>query len=107
VSPIVLRVPADHPCAGGHFPGNPIVPGAVLLDWILAAIERALGRSPSVWAIKSAKFLHPTRPGDELELEFAPTTGGDIRFDCRSGAQAVVTGVVRSTDTPAEPGVGG
>jgi len=107
MSSIVLRVPADHPCAEGHFPGNPIVPGAVLLDWILAALEHAYGRSPSAWTVKSAKFLHPTRPGDELELEFAPTAGGDIRFDCRSGAQTVVTGLIRGTDGRVEPGVGG
>ena len=104
---VVLRLPADHACVEGHFPGNPIVPGAVLLDWILATLERASGRSASAWAVKSAKFLHPTRPGDELELEFAPTAGGDIRFDCRIGAQTVVTGLARTLDGPPHSGASG
>lgn len=104
---IVLRVPADHPSTTGHFPGNPVVPGAVLLDWILVAFEQTLGGSPSAWAVKSAKFLHPTRPGDELELEFAPTAAGDIRFDCRIGTRAVVTGLARRIDRPLRAGVPG
>jgi 3-hydroxymyristoyl/3-hydroxydecanoyl-(acyl carrier protein) dehydratase len=38
VSRTILRLPADHPSVEGHFPGNPIFPGAVLLDEILHAL---------------------------------------------------------------------
>jgi len=34
---------ADHPVAAGHFPGNPIIPGAMLLDEVLQAIRDAAG----------------------------------------------------------------
>jgi 3-hydroxyacyl-[acyl-carrier-protein] dehydratase len=93
-----LRLPADHPSVEGHFPGDPIVPGAVLLDEILAALERSHGRRASAWAVKSAKFLHPVRPGDELEIEFTVAPGGDVRFQCRIGAVEVVTGLARSKE---------
>ena len=92
----ILRLPAGHSSVEGHFPGNPIVPGAVLLDEILAAIERARGQPPAAWAVKSGKFLQPVRPGDELAMEFTTAPSGDIRFRCSIGALEVVTGLVRA-----------
>jgi len=71
----------------------------MLLDEILAAIERSHALAPSVRAVWSAKFLHPVRPGDELEIEFTVAPGGDIRFHCWIGAVEAVTGVVRSRET--------
>ena len=38
-----VRVAADHPSLQGHFPGNPIVPGVVLLDTVIANVELATG----------------------------------------------------------------
>ena len=32
----VFRIAADHPCLPGHFPGQPVVPGVVVLDRVLA-----------------------------------------------------------------------
>jgi 3-hydroxyacyl-[acyl-carrier-protein] dehydratase len=96
VNRVILRLSADHASAVGHFPGDPIVPGAVLLDEILAAIERAGGERAAGWVVKSVKFLQPIRPGAELEMEFAPVPGGDIRFRCRIGASEVVTGLVQA-----------
>jgi 3-hydroxymyristoyl/3-hydroxydecanoyl-(acyl carrier protein) dehydratase len=96
VTQAILRLPAEHPSVEGHFPGNPIVPGALLLDEILAAIERARRQPPLAWAVKSVKFLQPVRPGDELVIEFAAAPSGDIRFRCRIGALEVVTGLVRA-----------
>jgi 3-hydroxyacyl-[acyl-carrier-protein] dehydratase len=98
VTRILLRLPADHPSFEGHFPGNPIVPGAVLLDEILHAIARARGQSATAWLVKSAKFLRPVRPGDELEMELTAAPGGAIRFHCHIGALEVMTGLVRSDD---------
>ena len=33
----------DHPALPGHFPGQPVVPGVVLLDRVLEAVEREAG----------------------------------------------------------------
>lgn len=65
-------VSADHPMLAGHFPGHPIVPGAWLLAWVIAAATRRLaatGESRSIAAIKRVKFLRPLAPDDPFECE--------------------------------------
>jgi 3-hydroxymyristoyl/3-hydroxydecanoyl-(acyl carrier protein) dehydratase len=86
----------DHPASRGHFPGDPIIPGAVLLSEILQAIEAALGASLVPFQITSAKFLHPTRPGDRVLIEFSRTARGEVRFTCAVEGKPVLTGQLRS-----------
>ena len=69
-----FTIAADHPCLPGHFPGRPLVPGVVLLDRVLDAIEMehgALGplRMPQV------KFLQPLLPGEEARVELESLGG--------------------------------
>jgi 3-hydroxymyristoyl/3-hydroxydecanoyl-(acyl carrier protein) dehydratase len=82
----------DHPASLGHFPGDPIIPGAVLLSETLQAIEAALGASLVPLQITSAKFLHPTRPGDRVVIEFSRTARGEVRFTCAVEGKPVLTG---------------
>jgi 3-hydroxymyristoyl/3-hydroxydecanoyl-(acyl carrier protein) dehydratase len=58
--PFSLTIDPAHPSLAGHFPGDPIVPGAILLDYAIAHIERAFERK--VATILAAKFLAPVRP---------------------------------------------
>lgn len=69
-------VPPDHPCLPGHFPGRPLVPGVVILDAVLAAIEAQHGALPPL-RLPQVKFLQPLRPGEaaDITLEHA----GDAR----------------------------
>ena len=87
--------PTDHPASQGHFPGDPIIPGAVVLREALRAIEGQVGPLLSRCRIRSARFLHPVRPGDRIEIDWTRTDAGDVRFACRIGATAVLTGQVR------------
>lgn len=50
-----FSVPADHPSLPGHFPGNPVVPGVLLLDHVLHALEQSTGRS--VARLQQVKFV--------------------------------------------------
>lgn len=61
---------ADHPAANGHFPGNPIIPGAVLFAEALRAVETASRSDLSRARIVSAKFPSPARPGDRVEVAY-------------------------------------
>ena len=88
---------ADHPSARGHFPGNPIIPGAVLLDTVLQAIAAEAGGGVADWEVVSAKFLHPVRPGDRVIIRWTAAAGGETRFDSvlADREQPVLTGLAR------------
>lgn len=96
-----LPIPADHPAYAGHFPGQPILPGVVLLDAALHALARLQGGT-AAGQIKSAKFLRPVMPGEPLTLHYTLLPGGDFRFEIRSAAHAVANGAVSFTHAPAE-----
>jgi 3-hydroxyacyl-[acyl-carrier-protein] dehydratase len=85
----------DHPAAQGHFPGNPIIPGAVLLSEALKAIETNLGVILSPCRIKAAKFFYPTRPGDHVRIEFTGLAPDEIKIACSVEGKTVLTGVVK------------
>lgn len=68
----ILPVPATHPCFAGHFPGNPVVPGALLLTWLKQQIFERLGLR--VTGIKQIKFLAPVLPGQHLTVDLGVAT---------------------------------
>jgi 3-hydroxymyristoyl/3-hydroxydecanoyl-(acyl carrier protein) dehydratase len=78
MSPIIIHFPADHPTAAGHFPGRPMIPGAVLLDVVLDSFARAAGRKPSL--IKSAKFFSPVIPGTSVLVGWQSASPDTIKF---------------------------
>ena len=81
-----FRVPVDLPFFTGHFPGHPILPGVVVLGWMLAAAERFLGRPLAAVELLNVKFQVVVLPGTELELTVAPKAGGRLQATVRSGA---------------------
>jgi 3-hydroxyacyl-[acyl-carrier-protein] dehydratase len=76
-----VAVSREHPSFAGHFPGQPVLPGVVLLSEVLELLLReapeALGASPQVSAVK---FLAPVRPGASLEVRWA-AAGSRLRFE--------------------------
>ena len=86
---ISLPFAADHPVFSGHFPGRPIVPGVLLLDWAQAAIESQLGLR--FQALTEVKFYSPATPADALELDFELTVSA-VRFEVRSAQRKIASG---------------
>ena|ERR1700722_6402529 len=87
-----LLVPTQHPAFDGHFPGAPLLPGVVLLDEMLRAVESD-GRGAG-WSIATAKFLQPVRPGETLTFEHELLANGALRFAIRSAGRPVATGTL-------------
>lgn len=94
---LTLLFSADHPTGDGHFPGNPIIPGALLLAEVLRCIEQAQGLRFVSCNVKSAKFQHPARPGDRVEIEYAYSTQGAIDFQCAVAGTRVLSGAISAT----------
>lgn len=86
-------LPADHPVFPGHFPGQPIIPGAMLLDRVVLAIAERLGRHPDRLLIDSAKFLHPAGPDDELEIVLSENDSR-WRFTLKTADRTVASGTI-------------
>jgi 3-hydroxyacyl-[acyl-carrier-protein] dehydratase len=97
VTGLVLQFAVNHPCGAGHFPGNPIIPGALLLNEVLSCIADSLGNNDLVsnwtWQVKSAKFPQPVRPGDTVHVNYSQTANGEIRFVCTVSNHKVMSGI--------------
>jgi 3-hydroxymyristoyl/3-hydroxydecanoyl-(acyl carrier protein) dehydratase len=61
-------VEPSHPSLPGHFPGDPIVPGVVLLDRVVEAVEAVHGPLARL-RLPQVKFLQPLRPGEPARVE--------------------------------------
>lgn len=89
-----LRIAPDHPAYPDHFPGAPILPGVVLLDAALAALEAAAHLDPAACRISAAKFHAVVRPSDRLRIEYEVLPNESIRFSIHSDDAMVASGTL-------------
>jgi predicted hotdog family 3-hydroxylacyl-ACP dehydratase len=85
------RVPAKLAWLEGHFPGHPIVPGFVQLDWALALAREALGVTAAPGRIEALRFRSPLLPEVEFELA-VEASGGALRFELGEAGAEVSCG---------------
>ncbi len=81
-----FQAPPGHPLFEGHFPGHPILPGVVALEWMIQAAERFLGRRLATPNLLNLKFQAVILPGAELELTLARKPGNHLAASIRSAA---------------------
>ena len=95
-----LRIGSDHPSLAGHFPGNPIVPGVVLLDRVQQAASSWLGYAVKLRGIPQTKFVQPLLPEQNAHIQLR-LTGTELRFSILRDESTLATGVM--TLAPASP----
>ena len=61
-----ICTPVTHPAIAGHFPGNPIVPGVLILDQLLTATLKLTGME--VVRFEHVKFLSVLRPDEPAHV---------------------------------------
>lgn len=86
-----FHIAASHPALPGHFPGDPIVPGVVLLERVVACARRAFGAG--VAGLPQVKFLRPLRPGEVAELRIE-RNGIGVKFSIHRGQELVAAGTL-------------
>jgi len=94
----IKNVTVNEPHFTGHFPGEPIMPGVLIIEAMaqtagaICAKHHSGGERKLVYfmTIDAARFRKPVIPGDRLELHVAKTKqrGQIFKFDC----QALVAG---------------
>jgi len=96
---------ADLAAAQGHFPGNPIVPGAFLLSQALALVAAHLGMAVPACEVLAAKFPAPCRPGDSVRIDYTEKAGGTLDIRCAVGDITVLSAQIRcSSSTTSQAG---
>ena len=95
---IVARklVSANEPFFEGHFPGNPIMPGVLIVEALAQAgallVAPQIGFDPArqviyFMAIDKVRFRKPVLPGDVLLLEVTPLRRGTSVWKMRGEAK--------------------
>ena len=87
--------PTDSAFLDGHFPGNPIVPGAVILGYLaarLAAVDLAIAK------VGRMKFIRSLRPDVAIEITVISKAGAvHAEFRDRDGIVASAKLTLRRT----------
>jgi len=88
-------VPPDLSCFPGHFPGSPMVPGVLQLDWALGLAEVWLGHAPRVLEIESLKLLLPLEPGARFRIRVEQPKSTQLRVKLWSDGEVFAKARIR------------
>lgn len=87
-----LRIDAAHPALPGHFPGNPVAPGVVLLQRVAAALQQWRGARMDRFEVK---FLAPLLPEQAATIQLRDD-GARVRFTIQCDETTLARGMLES-----------
>ncbi len=97
----IKNVTINEPFFGGHFPGDPIMPGVLVIEamaqtaavLVIASMGAGLEGSPVYFmSVDRARFRRPIRPGHQLrlEVELVRSRLGVYRFEGRASVDGAL-----------------
>jgi 3-hydroxymyristoyl/3-hydroxydecanoyl-(acyl carrier protein) dehydratase len=89
-------VAANHPALAGHFPGDPIVPGALILCEVLRAARQAMGGDFLPAAIPLARFHAPLRPSEPFVCTIERVDATTFRYQLKRETTLIASGTMQS-----------
>ncbi len=97
---VEFTVDPAHPAFAGHFPGQPILPGVVLLDEVMRVIEAVFAAegtqavAPLIdhYTLALAKFHQPAGPGARLLIRLDRQPSGAIAFTVTQADRKIASG---------------
>jgi 3-hydroxyacyl-[acyl-carrier-protein] dehydratase len=104
----IKNVTINEPFFPGHFPGQPIMPGVLIIEamaqfaGILAYRSGIEGKSMYFMSIEKAKFRRPVIPGDQLNFEIRAVKQrgpvwkfqGSVTVEAKVVAEAEITAMI-------------
>ena len=92
---VELRVPEDLLYFRGHFDGDPVLPGVVQIDEVVAQIERIWPELGTLERARRIKFIRVIRPGTTLDLRLTKRADpAQIGFRIDSDEKACASGIL-------------
>ena len=73
-----MVIDKHHPSLDGHFPGNPVVPGVVILDQVMHLWQ--VENRQTINKILHTKFIHPLHSEIICNIQYTPKTQQEINF---------------------------
>lgn len=96
-----LRVPVDLEHFAGHFPGLPILPGIVQVDWAVRLARRYFSGLERSTRVDNLKFQSIVRPGALLDLMLTYECARQrLEFAYRENGRLCSSGLLRFEATP-------
>ena len=87
----VIFIGSDHPSLAGHFPDNPVVPGALVIDEIVAIVERH--RQWRICGVARVKFHAPVPVDRDCDLHASREEDGKVVVACSVEGKPVLKAV--------------
>ncbi len=89
-----IHLDAGHPALPGHFPGQPLIPGVLMLEQVALALRAWRGQRLA--RVLEAKFVAPLLPDQSAQLQLIETEGNDlrVRFRIQRGDMVLARGLV-------------
>ena len=86
-------IDCDHPSLPGHFPGSPVVAGALILQRVELGLKKAFPTA-RLSGLQKARFRAPLMPGQAFDIVFGDVREGRLRVEVRQADRAVFTAIL-------------
>jgi 3-hydroxymyristoyl/3-hydroxydecanoyl-(acyl carrier protein) dehydratase len=91
---LTFVIPSTHPTLPGHFPGRPVVPGAIILSEVVHAATTVLPSS-RITGFAFVKFSSPLLPEQTCELTLTDKGSGSASFELAHEGRRIASGQLR------------
>lgn len=91
-------IPDSHPSLAGHFPGQPITPGVVSLDYVSQGLLQKL-QGMRFDSINHVKFLKPLLPNLEVVVIYKMKNDKLYQFSCECDGSTILIGQIKLVAT--------